>query len=297
MAKKSSSNKPTKYYPVDRRMDLAPTSPNGTTACVRVDKLLSEVNHRLYRQSRVYEVKLDLDADVIDETVDIYALRPTWYVMNAYQLAYETFLKNSREEDAKKARWNDFRVQSGWVDVNTFVQPLGHDGNGTTASITGGEYEYSQVHNAAGDQREFSWSLQDATTYNIVAQYDVEKNTDVSSTTGSAVPYDGLSDDVDSGQQEHLQSDGNAPPYSATTLDDDIWVRIATLHTGASGAQKLSTGYFDAPCGFVMVQKRTGNYGSGTMKMTLQVKGGDYKGVAGHQMLDFEAAEKALKEA
>lgn len=297
MAKKSSSKKSTKYYPVDRRIDLAPTTPNASTACVRVDKLLSEVNHRLYRQSRVYEVKLDLDANVPDETVDIYALRPTWFVMNAYQLAYETFLKNSREEDAKKARWNDFRVQSGWADVNTFVQAMGHDGSGTTASIQQGEYEYTEVHNTLGQQRLLAWSLQDATTYNILEQYDVEQNTDVGSTTGAAVPYDGLTDDVDSGQQEHLQDDGNLPPYSATSMDDDIWVRIATLHTGASGVQKLSTGFFDAPCGFVIVQKRVGNYGSGTMNMTLQVKGGDYKGVAAHQMLDFEAAEKALKEA
>ena len=287
MAKGSSrKNGSKKHYPVQRKMTLGvalPSTPD-TNLLIRTDKLLSNVNHRLYRQSRVYNVKVDIDADLADgDFVKVYALADTWYNMKAYQFAKKTFDENSSEESemlgATKARWNDFRVDHGDTIQQELeaIQFIGATGT----RFTGGEYLVSEVTDAAGTAQTFRWVGTGANTWNIIDEYDATGNTDASPTTFiNGVAYDGLTDELDDNQITHLTADGNLPPYDQNSLENQAWVLIATLYIRSTGTNKLSTGYFNAPCGLIRID--TGgalNAQTITENISMEVKAGDYKGV------------------
>lgn len=265
-------------------MGVALPSTPDTQFNIRVDKLLSNVNHRLYRQSRVYNVKVDIDADLADGmTVQVYALADTWYNMKAYQLAKQIFDENSKEEHAllgaTNARWNDFRVDSG-VGGHTELEAIQYAGAAGTR-FTAGEYQFSQITNAAGTAQTFRWDGSGANTFNIIDEYDVTGNTDATPTNAIAsVAYDGVTDELDDAQMLHLSSDGDIPPYDRTSLENQAWVLVGTLFIRGSGTNKLSTGYFNAPCGLIRLSTSGGAEANTlTENIHLEVKGGDYKGV------------------
>jgi hypothetical protein len=82
----------------------------------------------------------------------------------------------------------------------------------------------------------------------------------------------------------NLGNDGNNPPYNVAS-HPDLFVKVATLRyqPGPEGMQRLSTGYFDAPCGlFVLKTTAAGNLPNGIISMT--AKAGDYKGVSAQRM-------------
>jgi len=266
-----------------------PSAPD-TDLLIRTDKLLSNVNHRLYRQSRVYNVKVDIDTDLADgATVDVYALADTWYNMRAYQLAKKMFDENSAEESAmlgsSKARWNDFRVDS--AQGNQDLQAVQFAGTVGTR-FTAGEYLMSEVSDVGGLKKVFSWDSALSNEFNIIDEYDTTGNTDASPTqyVGS-VAYDGLTDELDDNQMEHLSGDGNTPPYDPNVLENQCWVKVGTLFVRASGTNKTTTGYFNAPCGLVVLRTAGGlEANSITERCHLTVKAGDYKGVHAPSMLE-----------
>ena len=86
---------------------------------------------------------------------------------------------------------------------------------------------------------------------------------------------------------EHLSDDGNLPPYAQSTIENQVFTKIATLNVAASGGNKLSTGYFTAPCGLVYISTSGGINGTTIgNKIYVEVKGGDYKGVHATNMLE-----------
>ena len=78
------------YYPVQRTVNLA-TASQATLGICDVARQLSVVNHRLYRQGKTYQVKIDLenraDTNAGVKTYEVWALADTWYVQKAWQLA------------------------------------------------------------------------------------------------------------------------------------------------------------------------------------------------------------------
>jgi hypothetical protein len=286
MAKRSLRSGSKKHYPVQRKMTLGvalPSTPD-TNLLIRTDKLLSNVNHRLYRQSRVYNVKVDIDPDLADgDFVKVYALADTWYNMKAYQFAKKTFDENSAQEleqlGADKARWNDFRVDHGDT-IQQELEAIQFIGS-TGTRFTGGEYVMSEVTDSAGTTQTFRWVGSAANTFNIIDEYDRTGDTAQSPTFAQAsVAYDGLEDEMDDSQMDHLSGDGNLPPYDGRVLENQAWVLVATLFIRATGTNKLSTGYFNAPCGLIRID--TGgalNAQTITENISMEVKAGDYKGV------------------
>lgn len=285
-----------KHYPIQRKMRLSAALPSvATDAGVFVDRELSRVNHRLYRQSRYYQCKVDIDADLPNGTVvNVYALADTWMNQKAYQFAHKVFLENSKQEreqlrSTASARWNDFRVGSGTSATGPVLDATIYDPAGTATRITAGEYLYSEVTDAAGTAQTFRWTGTGANTFNILDEYDNTGNTDAvpGQPVGANVAYDGLEDELDDNQMQHLSADGNSPPYDATNIENQCWYKVATLYVDADGGGKLSTGFFTAPCGFV-----TMTYGGGANqtvvneKISLEVKAGDYKGVHAPSMLE-----------
>jgi hypothetical protein len=300
MAKKSSRSGSKKHYPVQNQFRLGFNLPSAVTQVHgALDRDLSRINHRLYRQSRYYEMKVDIDADLPDGTiVQVYALQDSWMNQKAYQLAYDMFEKNSQEEleqlgDNLRARWNDFRVAVGLPTGATTSDstPAGFDGPAAPASpvlYTDGEYRFSEVTDQSGTTRTFRWVGTGAATFNIIDEYDVTGNTNSTPTSGTGTAaYTILHDDIDSDQMVHLSQDGNQPPYAAGTIENQVWMLVGTLHIDATGTSKLSTGYFCAPCGIYALQLTGADGNTVNGKISITAKAGDYKGVTGESMLEL----------
>ena len=189
----------------------------------------------------------------------------------------------------RRARWNDFRVSDGLVatagggtgfDLLTVAQ---FDRN-TLAAVpfTAGEFVDSTVVDQAGVTKSFSWGAASGTEYSIYDEFDRSGNTDVDPTTPATGPYSGLLPNLEAGAAAALQDQGNNPPYNATGYGTGYWVKVGVLHL-QSGRQRLSTGFFKAPCGFIALTN-TGALAS--PEITVEVKKGDYKGVHAPSMLE-----------
>lgn len=279
-----------KHYPVIRKLTVGATAaPVNLNGIIDIPQLMSQVNHRLYRQSRVYEASVTIDADLADATtIEVFALADSWWTMKALQLAKAAWDESNAEELAmlggKKARWSDFRVLHG-VDSPEALVARQFASNMNPVQFTAGEFTPSRVVDQAGVTREFTWAnVPAADEYSIYAEYDRSGNTNVDPTTPATGPYTGLLPNLETDAAAALQQVGNEPPYNATQYPSGIWVKIGTLHLGA-GRQRLSTGFFNAPCGLVVL-KNYGTAGIGNLDVQVEVKKGDYKGISAKSMLE-----------
>lgn len=297
MARMSVPKMKADYYPVQRTVNLG-TGAAGTVYGLDVGKVLSNVNHRLYRQGKTYQVKIDIEnranTGAGPAQYEVWALVDTWYVQKAWQLARQTYLRATADERAlmssqKIARWEDFRVTSG-VSATDIV-PYRYSESLAGAVDTTGEYSTSEITLADGStQRTFTWgSTPSAAEFSILQEYDKSGNTDFAPATIDADnPYVGTDSGVHETQADDLAGRGNAPPYQAAGFSDNVWVKIATIDNSAganpaqSATSRMSTGFFNAPCGLVVIKPSISHQLGGDLRMT--VKSGDYKGVAAMNM-------------
>ena len=99
------------------------------------------------------------------------------------------------------------------------------------------------------------------------------------------MPYDDLMADNSDVLANLLQTSGNIPPYDAANVGQSFpWVKVATL-SAHTVAQKLSTGFFEAPCGFVLL-KGDSVEALPMGRVSVTFKSGDYKGVHAPSMLE-----------
>ncbi len=289
------SKRVSKHYPVQRNIRPEEITAGAIAHVVRSDKLLSNVNHRLYRQSRVYSVKVNIDPDYDDlsaQDVNVYVLSDTWMNQKAYQMAKKTFDDNSKEELAQlktsKARWNDFRVDHGLpLEIGTGLgfsetkayqfEPDGGSPYTDKVFLDQGEYLMSEVTDVAGSLHAFRWTgASTSSTFNIIEQYDLTGNTNANpSTPQSQVAYDDLTDELDDNQMTHLSDDGNLPPYAENVLPNACWVLAATIKSGGPETTRMSTGFINAPCGLIILETNAAKLDG----IILEYKKGDYKGV------------------
>lgn len=279
---------PKKHYPVQRIMNINQGAPAAVDVFVPVSDNLSLVNHRLYRQSRVYECKVSIDANQTDgRTVDVYALADTWYLHGALKLAKSAWDKAISEEmmanNDDKARWSDFRIGDGILGAGDGTVSQFNRATLTEGSFAGqGEFYRTTIEDQAGNVKEFTLGTPGANAYNIIDEYDQQPGTSSDPTNPSTGPYTGLLPNLSAVNAASLSDDGNLPPYNATGYGTSYWVKVGTLHLG-TGRQKLSTGFFKAPLGFVVLR------GVGWLDapdIEVEVKSGDYKGVAALSMLE-----------
>ncbi len=295
MARKTSKND---HYPVVRSGRLFRQSPaTANRAEINVEQLLSKTNRRLYRQSRNYHVKIDIDPDSI-QTYNIYALSDSWMVERALKMGYDMYtLRSESARDRLKensiARWEDFRVQSGVSNAQQ-LNPMQYDlsvpASPPGVELIQGEFSLTEVIDNAGVTRTFTWDpASGAATYSLLDQYDKAGDAQPAPTTVTGdMPYDNLMADDSQAMAFDLQQRGNLPPYDADGVNGGSpWVKVAQLDA-ATPAQKLSSGFFTAPCGFVVVTTGAGTETElvDTTKLSWTVKGGDYKGVSAPSMLE-----------
>lgn len=283
------------YYPVQREIPLGVfDSAISSTTVGDAGRLLSIANRRLMRYGMNYQIKIDLDPINTIATayqVEVFALTNNWDVQRAFALAKATFDEAHADElkasgEGQAARWLDFRVAhdvTGGVELN----PVRYDQQTLAAIVTNdGEHVDSTVDDG-GTEKRFSWGLATgASTLSVLGEWQHAGRTATDQNLVSTnAPYGGVNSDTMSDiEMTNLGSDGNQPPYSQTSYAD-LFTKVGTLRyqPGPDGMQRLSTGYFDAPCGlFVLKTTAAGNLPNGIISMT--AKAGDYKGVSAQKM-------------
>ncbi len=285
---------PKKHYPVIREFRVGNNAGvPQLNAKIDVMKNLSQINHRLYRQSRMPECSITIDGSAADgTTIEVFALADSWWTMKALQMAKMAWDESNAEEDTmlkgRRARWNDFRVGDGLVATGgggtgfDLLDAQQYDRDTlATVNFTAGEFDFSTVVDQAGVTKTFSWGAASGARYSIMDEYNASGNTDVDPTTPAAGPYSGLLPNLEAGAAAALQDQGNNPPYNATGYGDGYWVKVGVLHL-QSGRQRLSTGFFKAPCGLIAL---TGA-GAVSGEISVEVKKGDYKGIHAPSMLE-----------
>lgn len=289
-----SKKKPLDFYPVQRKVQLDTGAESGTAGVIDVGKVLSQANRRLYRNGKMYSVKLHIDPEALPAgaSVEVYTIRPTWTNIRAWELAKENFDQSYSDEleninKNSQARWFDFRVNHGLGTVVTFTPWA--DNNMDPAGgypLTGGEFDLSIVEDQAGADRTFTWAgTATGTEYAILKEFSegYRSTTSPSGTSGDG-PYDNLHADSSQSESEALQAKGNNPPYALTIQTSSIWSKVGQLSMGASGGT-FSTAYFDVPCGFIGIRlKGAGDASALNQSIVLEAQSGDYKGVKAHNM-------------
>lgn len=291
-----------KHYPVQRTFRINETATGTGRTVVKlicVNDLLSRVNRRLYRQGRYYKVKVTIDGDQMSSN-RVFTLRDTWDVQKAYQMAYKQYLDNTKEERARLgkkqiARWEDFKVDHGFDLVSTtgpttlwadYMEAVGNNYGIVPSNFGVGENTvFSKVVDQAGQEKTFSWlNPGSANHYSVLGEYANAANTQSSpSSTTTSGPYEDLNSEVNAATMDALQDDGNAPPYDASNnATDRLWFEHPMLMSVSTGAQRLSTGYITAPCGFILVTANDDEVAD----IMIEVQGGDYKGVHALSMLE-----------
>jgi hypothetical protein len=131
--------KPLTYFPVQRKVNLAVSgSPGVQDGQFDGGRILSQLNHRLYRYGKQYTQKVDVDPAGLNpgSSVEVWALMDTWFVQKAFEegkIVFDRAYTDERENLSKnaRARWFDFRCQSGLtasdlypvVDANPSTAP------------------------------------------------------------------------------------------------------------------------------------------------------------------------------
>ena len=294
MAKKKSKPKQTKkatHYPVVRGSFLGSTSENQTVRVLDTPRALSVVNRRLYRYARVYPVSISMTPGA-GQTVEVFALRDDWAVHKGLKRAYEEYVKNTSDErenlgKTNIARWEDFRCDNGLAGtVNTLLPTLQDPTMSGPTILSEGEFALSNVVDSTDTRRTFTWGTPGGSEYGILQEYDKVGNatSEPDSFTADA-PYGGIDSEVREKTHDDLQTDGNLPPYDKGGVNAGTpWVKVATLGAGPAGEQRLSTGFFNAPCGLVVLVGNSAGWNSNAMMF--EVQKGQYKGVGGMSLLE-----------
>lgn len=276
------------YYPVQRKIPLGVfDSAISATTTGDAARLLSIANRRLMRYGMNYQIKIDLEPNAAGIAtpfaVDVYALANTWDVQRAFALAKKTHDEAHADEAeyANKARWYDFRIAAD-VTGAAELTPVRYDQATQAAIVTNdGEFVTSTVDDG-GSQKRFSWSSASGSALNVLSEWSVSGRANADpATVSTSAPYNGVnSDQLSDIESDNLEQHGNNPPYSATS-HADLMVKVATIRyqPGAEGLQRLSTGYFEAPCGLFVLKHNLGGANLTNGSITFTAKSGDYKGV------------------
>lgn len=284
--------KPKAYYPTQRQIRLRDqTAAVAGGRFLQSTRLLSESNRRLYRQAYVYNLKVDVDVDSALATsgVDVYVLRNTWDLHGAYKFAMKTYYNAMKEELATaggaRTRWHDFRVKPDF-QADELEPTAANPDNAIPAMVDGtiafgSQHEFTEVIDAAGNSRTFGLDTSTtANNFSIIAEWqDKDRVQDNPASFATTLPYNTMDDENTEGNYDVLSGIGNAPPYR-TDADTNLWTKVATIkQTTPAGTAKLTTGYFEAPLGLVILVSSAFTTTVQNHPMTVTFQAGDYKGV------------------
>ena len=231
---------------------------------------MSRLNHRLYRQGRVYHADIVMtNTMAAGQPITVETIAPTWMNRKAWQLAFESWRKSTaaeREAGIRQGRWNDFRIY--YEGAHTGAPP-----------IVNGEYQYTAAEKADGSgPLQFQmFGNSSVSRYGVLAEYDTLRDTDTDTPPagGSSVAYGELLTELIDQQANQIQEEGDEPPYNSVNL-------TATEQTfnlrAPAETNYYRTGLIEIPCGLIKVT----NTGGGAIQV--RIKPGKYKGVHAEAM-------------
>lgn len=277
-ARKSSSR-----YPVERKFAIVVGA--NSNVLVDVAKCLSAVNRRLYRQGKIYTVKIEMITPAQDGVgFTMKAIPDTWMVKKAWELAKSTRDEQLNTSSRRRGRWDDFRV--GWANgLLTGIVPKQADGS---TDYTIDESQISKIHDSTDsvDNGLVMFGIaRDATNnlFGIIEQYDQIGNTLSGQPSGSP--------SLDAYTQAHADASlieaagdlateqGDDPPYDAdgisgaTDIGSTLLPQMGQASSGNGSARNSYTA--DLPLGLLKIE----NGNSNGHAVLFTVTRGDYKGV------------------
>jgi hypothetical protein len=299
------AKKDQKFYPVNRDLLFRENQQTAGFAICDVAKGLSGTNRRLYRQNRVYRVKVDsVGASKTFNPIDVYVLKDSFMLQRGYALAMEEWNKSFDEarevtKEANVGRWRDFRIdlRPYTTDIEANPQMLRNfGGKALSSDVVIDEWSKSFSWTTAGSSRDFAL-FEDSNTFGIIHEYDKKGLVQSSPSTASTeAAYVDLTADLDNDEVFNLQVDGNQPPYDADSSSPTNFLRyVGTIYADPDNANKSSTGYFDAPLGAVYIVGegstvpsiyRADSVNDRPELFSVTVQKGDYKGVAAHEYVE-----------
>lgn len=302
------AKKDQKYYPVSTEIMFEQQAGTGLQIC-EINKGLSGINRRLYRQNRVYRVKVDLIGDQPNK-VDVFRLKNTFMLHQGYKLAMEEWNKSYENaedvtRDASIGRWRDFRVDTTAFPGDSILNPLNLGAAGPkvlAGPVTIDEWNNALSFTTAGSSRDFGLR-EDSNTYGIIHEWDKKGNVAASPSSATAeAAYVDLTADLVDAEVINLQTAGNLPPYDAdSSAPDSVLEYVGTIYTDSNGNGKMSTGYFDAPLGAIYLSGvgsqvdniyQFASVNDPAVMFKVVAQKGDYKGVAAHEYVDVKSLEE-----
>ncbi len=312
--------------PTQRTIALAAGEASQTQGVVHVNRLLSQMNSRLYRQGRTYDVQFQMPQpnNDVDVQINFYTLPNTWFTHGAIKHAFSSWRATLQDEllatGGKHAKWLDFSIKpdaDGSPNSNIFYPNL-WDGNTHQSVSTGYEQGYSEVTDSDGDLMNFmTGGAEDksgAGTYNIMLEYArhlMSRRADSSAESGPQ-GYEGIQLGLD--ELDHILEDGDVPPWDEDfgmwhgDADADADTRLVwqdTLYVGVgsdsddtvkrSSGARLVTRTFAAPLGLVFVQASSAFTQSSNSEIAMVAKAGSYKGVSAAPMLHHNLVGSTAK--
>jgi hypothetical protein len=283
-----------------RMLNIAfpPEPHNVQFAYIQIDRLLSGVNHRLYRQGMCYRATIRANGIGVDPNkLEIFTIQNTWMFRKAYAMARAMYNKSQADEKAagiKPSRWLDFRVKPSDAGVgNQNCTAVRFSRSGTTSACGNDEYQMSSVHLKNDTEREFHVEgASTSSSWGIIAEYDRQADTETEdgSIAPAALPYYDLFDDLQYQEAGTMIADANEPPYDADRLkSDQVWVKQGVLQATSGGSYR-DTVTVDAPLGLILVRNVAVDHllQSG-YKLDVECHPGDYKGVHATNLLQTGA--------
>ena len=215
-------------YPVVRKF----TVDTGGTSDVYVDigQCLSLINHRLYRQGRMYRVRVSVTTPISTSIHAVTTLPDTWWARAAYNKARHLWMK--RVEDVKElqgskgvGRWNDFKIGYDAAHLNNFSSALKPvmvtDATGTQANMPSSNEEWalSELTDNDGHNNTFRFFGTATTTnvFNVLDAFELSDNThrDPDLTGTGTGAYGDFGPDS-AGGDTNMDTQGDYPPYHET---------------------------------------------------------------------------------
>lgn len=290
-AKKAQSTKKVKrHYPVQRNIQLK----DEATPAIAGGRLLqgaqelSSVNRRLYRENRLYSMKLDVEPGtaLAQAGVSVYVLRDTWDLHGAYKTAMKMYYNAMKEElqaGGANSRWHDFRVLPDFQGptLRAVVSAPSPSAASMVDDETVRSTQMSLVTDQNGATRLFSMAAQitNATQFGVMKEWQNQDRVDNDPASSSLdLPYDELIAGRNEQNYDDLKTQGATPPYDVQA-SLHAWRRVGNIRETATGVSKLSTGYFDAPLGLVILISSAFTTDEQTWGLHVSFQNGDYKGV------------------
>jgi hypothetical protein len=279
-------------------LEFPPEPHNSQYAYVQIDKLLSGVNHRLYRQGMCYRATVRVNGIATDPNkLEIYTIQNTWMFRKAYAMAramYNRSQKHEKEAGVKASRWLDFRVKPNSAGVgNNACTAVRFSSTGLTSACGNDEYQLSSVHLKNDTEREFHVEgASTSSSWGIIAEYDraSDTETDDGSISPAPLPYYDLYDDLQYQEAATMVADANEPPYDADRLkSDQVWVKQGVLQATSGGSYR-DTLTVDVPLGLILIRNVAPDHllQSG-YRMDIECHPGTYKGVHASNLLQTGA--------